>query len=59
LIIEESESDARNPMSDDSEKIIDIYKRHARTYAEDRGSALMEKALLDEFLAGASSLGCE
>lgn len=38
-------------MSDDSEKIIDIYKRHARTYAEDRGSALMEKAWLDEFLA--------
>src|SRR5450631_2587271 len=38
-------------MTDDSEKIIDIYKRHARTYAEDRGNALMEKAWLEEFLA--------
>lgn len=45
-------SGASDAMTSDSEKIIGIYNRHARLYAHDRGTALMEKAWLDRFLAG-------
>ncbi len=51
-------------MQSDSERIIDLYQRHALQWNEDRSRSLFEKAWLDRFLAlnphGASvlDLGC-
>jgi SAM-dependent methyltransferase len=38
-------------MTADSERIIEIYRRHAQAWASDRGRVLTEKAWLDRFLA--------
>lgn len=38
-------------MSDDAERIIDVYRRHADAFATKRGKSLMEKPWLDRFLA--------
>ena len=37
-------------MSADREKVIGIYRRHAHTWASDRGGRLSETAWLDRFL---------
>ena len=36
-------------MTSDSERIIDLYRRHARAWASDRGNRLIEAAWLDSF----------
>lgn len=38
-------------MTADSDRIIGIYRRHAPSWASDRGSTLIEKGWLDRFLA--------
>src|SRR5579864_8186854 len=38
-------------MPTDSERVIDLYRRHARAWAADRGNRLIERAWLDQFLA--------
>ena len=38
-------------MSSEADRIIGLYQRHARAWAADRGSALVEKAWLDRFMA--------
>lgn len=38
-------------MACEAERIIGLYRRHARAWAEDRGTALLEGAWLDRFLA--------
>lgn len=38
-------------MDCEAERIIGLYRRHARAWAEDRGTALLEGAWLDRFLA--------
>ncbi|MBR1151424.1 trans-aconitate 2-methyltransferase [Bradyrhizobium sp. JYMT SZCCT0428] len=51
-------------MNPDADRIIELYQRHARAWAQDRGNRLMERAWLDRFCAllpgGASVLdiGC-
>jgi SAM-dependent methyltransferase len=35
----------------DADRIIGLYRRHARAWAEDRGDTLVEQAWLDRFLA--------
>ena len=51
-------------MNSDADRIIGLYQRHARAWAQDRGNRLMERAWLDRFRAllpaGASVLdiGC-
>ena len=36
-------------MTDESERIVGLYQRHARQWAADRGNRLMERAWLDRF----------
>jgi SAM-dependent methyltransferase len=38
-------------MASDADKIIDLYRRHARAWAVDRGNRLIERTWLDRFLA--------
>jgi SAM-dependent methyltransferase len=38
-------------MEDEADRIVGLYRRHARTWAEDRGTTLTEGAWLDRFLA--------
>jgi SAM-dependent methyltransferase len=38
-------------MPTDSERVIDLYRRHARAWAADRGNRLIEGAWLDSFLS--------
>jgi hypothetical protein len=38
-------------MSADSERIIDLYRRHAYAWDRARGRSLFEKTWLDRFLA--------
>ncbi|GAA0578241.1 class I SAM-dependent methyltransferase [Craurococcus roseus] len=38
-------------MACEAERIIGLYRRHARAWAEDRGTTLLEGAWLDRFLA--------
>ena len=38
-------------MDREADRIVGLYRRHARAWAEDRGATLMEKAWLDRFLA--------
>src|SRR5262245_19110588 len=38
-------------MHPDADRIIGLYQRHARTWAQDRGKALIERAWLDRFRA--------
>src|SRR5690348_11245992 len=38
-------------MASESERIIDLYQRHATDWDRDRGRSLLEKAWLDRFLA--------
>jgi trans-aconitate methyltransferase len=38
-------------MTSEAERIIGLYRRHARTWAKDRGNRLFETAWLDRFLA--------
>jgi SAM-dependent methyltransferase len=38
-------------MTDESERIIGLYRRHARAWANDRGDRLFEAAWLERFLA--------
>lgn len=38
-------------MACQAERIIGLYRRHARAWAEDRGTTLLERAWLDRFLA--------
>jgi SAM-dependent methyltransferase len=51
-------------MNADADRIIELYQRHARAWAHDRGNRLIEQAWLDRFRgllpAGASVLdiGC-
>src|SRR4051812_13240221 len=37
-------------MASDAERVIDLYDRHARNWASDRGTLLYEKAWLDRFI---------
>lgn len=38
-------------MTHEAERIVGLYRRHARAWAEDRGTTLIEGAWLDRFLA--------
>ena len=38
-------------MEDEAERIVGLYRRHARAWAADRGNTLTESAWLDRFLA--------
>jgi SAM-dependent methyltransferase len=37
------------PMTSEAERIIELYQRHARAWAHDRGNRLFERAWLDRF----------
>ena len=38
-------------MTDDADRIIGLYERHARSYDADRGKTLFERPWLDRFAA--------
>lgn len=38
-------------MADEAERIIDLYRRHAHAWDQDRGRSLFERPWLDRFLA--------
>jgi SAM-dependent methyltransferase len=38
-------------MTQEAERVVGLYRRHARAWAEDRGTTLIEGAWLDRFLA--------